>query len=183
MDMDTHLKLDAQGLGPEQMDHPRDPPLFLGRVLLFHHIRTLSSYLFHVFHRGPTDGVGLIFDEHVTQVQDAVHVARGLDHGFVLEYARDDAVCNGASGGKELLGEKRYVTRDGEQGQDGLVRVDGGDEQRCQVGSGLRGVELWAIAHSATIRCMRGKPHLSAYSLILLCANPKIWSTYSSLSG
>jgi hypothetical protein len=165
------------------MDHPRHPSLFLRRVLLLDHVRTLSPYLFDVFHARTTHGVRLILDQHVTQVQDAVHVSGRLDHGFVLEHARGDAVRNGTPCGKELLGEERNVTGDGEQGKDGLVRVDWGYEERCKIRSGLRGVQVGTRTQSATTRVCNGRTHLSAYSLILLCANPKIWSTYSSLSG
>ena len=91
---------------------------------------------------------------------------------------RDGAPC-----GKELLGEEWNVTGNGKQGKDGLVRVDGGYEQRCKVSSGLGGVQVGTITRSAGMTRICSRTHLSAYSLILLCANPKIWSTYSSLSG
>lgn len=95
------------------MDHPRRPTLLLSHVLFLHHIWTLSPYLFHVFHPRTANGVRLILDQYMTQVQDTIHISRRLDHGFVLEHARDDAVRDGASCGKELLGEKWDVTGNG----------------------------------------------------------------------
>ena len=149
---ETHLKLHGQRLGTEQVDHPRHPSLFLRRVLLLHHVRTLSPYFFYVFRSRTTHGVRLILDQHVTQVQDAVHISGRLNHGFVLEHARHDTVRNGAPRGKELLGEERNVARDGKQGKDGLVRVDWGYEQRCKISSGLRGVQIGAITHISDSR-------------------------------
>ena len=78
----------------------------------------------------------------MTQVEDTIHVPGRLDHGFILEHARDDAVRDRAPCRKELFGEKWDVAWDSEQGEDGLVRVDGGYEQRCEVSCGLRGVQL-----------------------------------------
>jgi len=77
------------------MNHSCHPSLFFRHVLLLHHIRTLSPYLLHIFRCRTTDGIGLVLDQHVTHVQDAIHISGRLDHGFVLEHARDDAVRNG----------------------------------------------------------------------------------------
>jgi hypothetical protein len=53
-----------------------------------------------------------------------VDIFWSLDDGFILEYGGDDRVSDGAPGGEELLSEERDVTRDGEECQYRLVRVD-----------------------------------------------------------
>lgn len=69
----------------------------------------------------------------MTQFKHAVNIFWRLDDGFVLEHRRDDGVSNGAPGGEELFGEKRRVIGNGEEGEDGLVRVDRCNEERCEI--------------------------------------------------
>lgn len=87
----------------------------------------------------------MILDQDVAEVEDTVHVPGRFDYGFVFENARDDAVRDGAARRKELSREKRDVAGDGEQGKDGLVRIDWGAEQCCEIGGRLRRVQVGTI--------------------------------------
>lgn len=145
----THRELDAEIFGPEEMHHPRDPALLLRELLALIRRRRdphpISSQ--HRRTRGartrtsctrrdaprPRGPVLLIPHEDMTQLQDALDVLRGVDHGLVLEYARDDRVGDAPPRSVRLVVQELLVAREGEEREDVDVVLDRGEQEREEV--------------------------------------------------
>ena len=89
----------------------------------------------------------------MTHLKHAPDVSRLVDHCAVLQDARDDGVSDCSAGREWLGGEEGGVVGEGEQGEDGCVGCDWGEEEgeevgccRCcvQVGTvGIRVLVVW----------------------------------------
>lgn len=109
---------------------PHPPPVLHRRVRLLRRARVL-----------------LVLDEYVAELEHAIYILGGLDNRLVLEHGRHDGVCDRAPGREELEGEEWNVARDGKEREDGLVGVDGCNEQRGEVVDRLRRVQIRTAAN------------------------------------
>lgn len=154
--MCTHRKLDAEVFGPEEVHDPRDPPLFFRHLFpIIRHcrVRSIPPHWGRSNCRRTSSRAGrsvlLIPNEDVTQLEDALDVFGRIDHGLVLEHARDDGVRHTSPRSVRLVVQQLFVTRQGEQGQDVDVVLDRREQEGEQVrrrgrvvdvgGGGVRG--------------------------------------------
>lgn len=131
------------------MHHPRDPALLLREFLALirrrrdphpipsQHRRTRGARTRTSCTRRdaprPRGPVLLIPHEDMTQLQDALDVLRGVDHGLVLEHARDDRVRDAPPRSVWLVVQELLVAREGEEREDVDVVLDRGEQEREEV--------------------------------------------------
>jgi hypothetical protein len=147
------LKLDLEVIGPEEVDHPRDPPLLLRqfiRVVRLNpsppavHPSSSSSSSSPSTTSACSSRLLLVLDENRAHPKHARDILRRLDDSLVLEDRGDDRVRYRSTRRERLGREKRNVGRESKKSEDRCVGPDWGEEEREQVRRCRGGVEVGA---------------------------------------
>lgn len=119
----THLELYVQRFRPEQMHHPRHPPLLFCQIVgrhsrpRTHHTpvaahRTITTR--SCAHTHPCTRIALVPYKNMAHLKYTSYIARLVDNCVVFKHARDHGVCDCATSREWLWGEKSRIVRQGE---------------------------------------------------------------------